>query len=57
MITSNVLRIDAETAHDKPLFTTSSPGIVVNTDGVAFTYSNLKLHPRTPLPPPTSTSN
>lgn len=42
VITSNVLRIDANMVHGK-LFIVSSRGIVVNTDGLALIYSKLKL--------------
>lgn len=43
VITSSVLRIDADMQHGK-LFIVSSPGIVINTDGLTLTYSKLKLH-------------
>lgn len=42
VITSSVLRIDAGMVHGK-LFIVSTPGIVINTDGLALTYSKLKL--------------
>jgi len=42
VITSSVLRIDADMQHGK-LFIVSPPGIVINTDGLALTYSKLKL--------------
>ena len=42
VITSGVLRIDADMVHGK-LFIVSPPGIVINTDGLALTYSKLKL--------------
>ena len=45
VITSGVLRIDAEMQHGK-LLIVSPPGIVINTDGLALTYSKLKLHSR-----------
>ena len=43
VINSNVLRIDADMVHGK-LFIVSSPGIVIDTDGLNLTYSKLKLH-------------
>jgi hypothetical protein len=43
VITSNVLRIEADMVHGK-LFIVSSPGIVIDTDGLNLTYSKLKLH-------------
>ena len=43
VITSRALRIDADMVHGK-LFIVSSPGIVINTDGLTCTYSKLKLH-------------
>jgi hypothetical protein len=42
VITSGVLRIDADMVHGK-LFIVSLPSIVINTDGLALTYSKLKL--------------
>ena len=45
VITSSVLRIDADMVHGK-LFIVSPAGIVINTDGLALTYSKLKLHSR-----------
>ena len=45
VITSGILRIDADMQHGK-LFIVSPPGIVINTDGLALTYSKLKLHSR-----------
>ena len=42
VITSSVLRIDADMQHGK-LLIVSPPGIVINTDGLALTYSKLKL--------------
>jgi Domain of unknown function (DUF1707) len=42
VITSRALRIDADMVHGK-LFIASSPGIVINTDGLTCTYSKLKL--------------
>jgi hypothetical protein len=42
VITSNVLRIETDMVHGK-LFIVSSPGIVINTDGLNLTYSKLKL--------------
>jgi hypothetical protein len=43
MITASVLRIHAEMVHGK-LFIVSSPGIVIDTDGLHRTYSKVKLH-------------
>jgi hypothetical protein len=43
VITSNVLRIEMDMVHGK-LFIVSSPGIVIDTDGLNLTYSKLKLH-------------
>jgi len=43
VITSNVLRIEMDMVHGK-LLIVSSPGIVINTDGLNLTYSKLKLH-------------
>ena len=43
VITSDVLRIEADMVHGK-LFIVSSPGIVIDTDGLSLTYSKLKLH-------------
>ena len=45
VITSNVLRIETDMVHGK-LFIVSSPGIVIDTDGLNLTYSKLKLHSR-----------
>src|SRR6266487_1659741 len=45
VITSNVLRIEMDMVHGK-LFIVSSPGIVIDTDGLHLTYSKLKLHPQ-----------
>ena len=42
-ITSSVLRIETDMVHGK-LLIVSSPGIVINTDGLNLTYSKLKLH-------------
>src|SRR5262249_36121608 len=42
VITSKVLRIEADMVHGK-LFIVSSPGIVIDTDGLNLTYSRLKL--------------
>jgi sugar phosphate isomerase/epimerase len=44
VITSTVLRIETSMVHGK-LFIVSSPDIVIDTDGLALTYSKLKLHP------------
>jgi hypothetical protein len=43
VITSDVLRIETDMVHGK-LFIVSSPGIVIDTDGLNHTYSKLKLH-------------
>src|SRR5215467_15507691 len=43
VITSNVLRIETDMVHGK-LFIGTSPGIVIDTDGLNLTYSKLKLH-------------
>ena len=43
VITSDVLRIETDMVHGK-LVIVSSPGIVINTDGLSLTYSKLKLH-------------
>jgi len=43
VITSNLLRIDTDMVHGK-LFIVSSPGIVIDTDGLNLTYSKVKLH-------------
>jgi hypothetical protein len=42
VITASVLRIDAEMTHGK-LFIVSSPGIVIDADGLNRTYSKVKL--------------
>jgi hypothetical protein len=43
VITSNALRIETDMVHGK-LSIVSSPGIVIDTDGLSLTYSKLKLH-------------
>jgi Domain of unknown function (DUF1707) len=43
LITSNVLRIQTDMVHGK-LFIVSSPGIMIDTDGLNCTYSKLKIH-------------
>jgi hypothetical protein len=43
VITSSTLRIEMDMVHGK-LFIVSSPGIVIDTDGLSLTYSKLKLH-------------
>jgi hypothetical protein len=43
VITSDVLRIETDMVHGK-LVIVSSPGIVIDTDGLSLTYSKLKLH-------------
>jgi hypothetical protein len=45
LITSNVLRIDADMVHGK-LLIVSSPGIVIDTGGLSLIYSRLKLRSR-----------
>ncbi len=47
VITSRVLRIDTNMVHGK-LSIISSPGIVIDTDGLTLTYSKLKLHSKNP---------
>ena len=42
VITSSVLRIDADMVHGK-LFIVSPPGIMISTGGLILTYSKLKL--------------
>ena len=42
VITSDVLRIETDMVHGK-LVIVSSPGIVIDTDGLTLTYSKLKL--------------
>jgi hypothetical protein len=42
VITSNVLRIEMDMVHGK-LVIVSSPGVVIDTDGLNLTYSKLKL--------------
>jgi hypothetical protein len=44
VITSDVLRIETDMVHGK-LFIITSPGIVIDTDGLHLTYSKLKLRP------------
>ena len=43
VITSNVLRIETDMVHGK-LFVVGAPDIVIDTDGLALTYSKLKLY-------------
>jgi uncharacterized protein DUF1707 len=43
VITSGVLRINADMVHGK-LVIVSTPGIEIDADGLALTYSKLKLH-------------
>src|SRR5262249_18520845 len=43
VITSDVLHIETDMVHGK-LVIISSPGIVIDTDGLSLTYSKLKLH-------------
>jgi hypothetical protein len=45
VITSNVLRIETDMVHGK-LIIVSSPGIVIDTDGLSLAYSELKLRSR-----------
>jgi Domain of unknown function (DUF1707) len=42
VITSDVVRIETDMVHGK-LLIVSSPGIVIDTDGLSLTYSKLKL--------------
>ena len=42
MITSNVVRIETDMVHGK-LFIVSAPDMAVNTDGLALTFSTLKV--------------
>ena len=51
VITSGVLRIDADMAHGK-LLIVSPPGTVINTDGLALTYSKLRLRSDNAAPDP-----
>ena len=51
VITSNVLRIETDMVHGK-LFIVSSPGIVIDTDGLALTYSKLKLRTKNAVADP-----
>jgi hypothetical protein len=43
VVTSDVVRIETDMVHGK-LFVVSAPDIVIDTDGLALTYSKLKLH-------------
>jgi sugar phosphate isomerase/epimerase len=43
VITSNVVRIETDMVHGK-LFVVGAPDIAIDTDGLALTYSTLKLH-------------
>jgi len=43
VVTWNVLRIETDMVHGK-LFVVSAPDIAIDTDGLALTYSKLKLH-------------
>jgi sugar phosphate isomerase/epimerase len=45
VVTSNVVRIETDMVHGK-LFVVSAPDIVIDTDGLALTYSKLKLQPK-----------
>ncbi|WTW91914.1 DUF1707 domain-containing protein [Streptomycetaceae bacterium NBC_01309] len=45
VISSAVLRIEVDMLHNKLLFT-GTPDIVFDTDGLALTYSKLKLRPK-----------
>jgi hypothetical protein len=51
VITLNVLRIETDMVHGK-LFIVSSPGIVIDTDGLSLTYSKLKLSSQNPAADP-----
>ena len=43
VVISNLLRIETDMVHGK-LFVVSAPDIAIDTDGLALTYSKLKLH-------------
>jgi hypothetical protein len=43
VVTSDVLRIETDMVHGK-LFVVGAPDIVIDTDGLALTYSKLKLY-------------
>jgi DUF1707 SHOCT-like domain len=45
VVTSNVVRIETDMVHGK-LLVVGAPDIVIDTDGLALTYSKLKLRPR-----------
>ena len=45
VITSSLLKIETDMVHGK-LFLVTTPGIVIDTDGLNLTYSKLKLHSR-----------
>jgi hypothetical protein len=45
VITSDVLRVEMDMVHGK-LFIVTSPGIVIDTDGLHLTYSKLRLDSR-----------
>jgi Domain of unknown function (DUF1707) len=51
VITSNVLQIEMDMVHGR-LFIVSSPGIVIDTDGLNLTYSKLKLHSKNAVADP-----
>ncbi|QFG24930.1 DUF1707 domain-containing protein [Actinomadura sp. WMMB 499] len=50
LITSNVLRIDAEMEHGR-LVIVGAPGTVIDTDGLELTYSKLKVRSTAPDAP------
>jgi Domain of unknown function (DUF1707) len=43
VVTSSVVRIETDMVHGK-LLVVGAPGIVIDTDGLALTYSKLKIH-------------
>ena len=51
VITSNVVRIETDMVHGK-LFVVSAPDIAIDTDGLALTYSTLKLRSKNAAPEP-----
>ncbi|HZO68978.1 MAG TPA: hypothetical protein VFB74_28640 [Kribbellaceae bacterium] len=51
VITSRVLRIETDMAHER-LLIVNAPGILIDTDGLNFTYSKLKLRSKHPAADP-----
>jgi len=51
VITSAVLRIQTDLVHGK-LYIVTTPGIVIDTDGLNLIYSKVKLHPGNPAADP-----